>query len=340
MSGDDINFWPFGPKYSIVLAIIIFVVLLILFVVLKKTKIWPTINKSDVTVLIGILIFSLLPIILALVDVLIERGGVIKAGGVEIALSQASKMGVNDIKVPVNIGAPGQPISDSNTTNILDALKNATANSVVIIDLEDGQAWWETRLLVLLAGAVRLHKPEIIVFVGKDEGIEYFYQGWGYSKDLLSYLLQTNSQYQIFYHKAIAAAHQWEMVEPVGTGVVPPQPDWMQVGLATQHPWMAFDVATGLPNPLLAEQLLASDLGQNLETQAPLTISVFRLEELFRPVLHKESLDQTWSTKKQISEFFESDTEYIAITQNGKYKSLVSRLTVLNSILGTLLEKN
>jgi hypothetical protein len=61
--------------------------------------------------------------------------------------------------VPSNIGVPGQAVQDSLTTNILDALKQATDCEVVIIDLEDGRAWWETRLLVLLAGAVKLEGP-------------------------------------------------------------------------------------------------------------------------------------------------------------------------------------
>lgn len=41
----------------------------------------------------------------------------------------------------------------------------------------------------------------------------------------------------------------------------------MQGALATQHYWWAFDQATGLPNELLAEQLLASDLGAKIESQ-------------------------------------------------------------------------
>ena len=67
---------------------------------------------------------------------------------------------------------PAKPLQIAVQTQILDALREATACEVVIIDLEDGQAWWETRLLVLLAGAVRLKRPERVVFVGKDGGVD------------------------------------------------------------------------------------------------------------------------------------------------------------------------
>lgn len=339
MNDTDRRFWPFRPRTSIAFTILILVCLLIIFVVLRATIDWPG-EKSEPTVLIGILLISLLPVLLALVDAIIERGGVIKAGGVEIAFPQVPQMETSGFTVPVNIGLSSQAVSDSGTTEILDALRRATTSEVVIIDLEEGQAWWETRLLVLLAGAVRHKKPEKIVFVGKDKGIDKYFQGWGYPGELLISLLRAHSQYPMSYHKAMAAALQWQMVEPTGDPANPPQLAWMQAGLAGQHPWMAFDNTTGLPNPLLAEQLLASDLGTEVESEEqPKRISLVRLEELFRPVLHKESIDESWTAERQLSEFLNSDSDYSVITQNGKYLTMVSSMIVLNSIVRTLVEK-
>jgi hypothetical protein len=284
------------------------------------------------------MLFSLLPILLSLVDTIIERGGVIKAGGVEIDFSQVPQTGVSGFTVPVNIGIPGQTVSDSSTTQILDALRQATACDVVIIDLEEGHAWWETRLLVLLAGAVRLKKPAKVVFLGKDARVDKCFQGWGYPRELLACLLRAHSQYPMSYQKAMAAARQWEMVEPTGDIQKPPKLPWAPLGLASQHPWMAFDGASGLPNELLAEQLLQSDLGMEVESkEQPKKISLTRLEELFRPVLYKDNLDESWPAERQIDAFFGSDFDYIAMTQNSRYNSLVSRVTLLNSIVKQLI---
>jgi hypothetical protein len=54
------------------------------------------------------------------------------------------------------------------------------------------KAWWETRLLVLLVGAVR-HKK--IVFVGKDANMDRRFQGWSYVDDLLPQLVTAHPQY-------------------------------------------------------------------------------------------------------------------------------------------------
>jgi hypothetical protein len=110
--------------------------------------------------------------------------------------------------------------------------------------------------------------------------------------------------------------------------------------LATRHAWMAFDSGTGLPNELLAEQLLASELGEKVESQEePKQISLVRLDELFRPVLNRDSIDQSWSSDRQISAFFDSDAPYVAVTKNGRYSTLVSRLDVMNQMLSTIVEK-
>ncbi len=177
----DRKFWPFGPRTSIISAVLILVGLLLILVVLRVTIKWPS-QESETAVLIGVLLLSLLPVILALLDVMIERGGTIKYKDIEISFAQPSQKGAIGITVPVNIGVAGEPVTDSSTTQILDALRKATSCDIIIIDLEEGKAWWETRLLVLLAGAVRLGRPEKVVFIGTDNRIDNCFQGWGYSR--------------------------------------------------------------------------------------------------------------------------------------------------------------
>lgn len=109
-----------------------------------------------------------------------------------------------------------------------------------------------------------------------------------------------------------------------------------------QHPWMAFD--GGLPNTLLAEQLLASDLGQKIESmEGPRAISLVRLKEIFQqipqPVLYPHVVDTSWTEERQITDFFGSDSEYVAITQKNRYLSLASRLSLLNAFVRRLVEK-
>lgn len=109
-------------------------------------------------------------------------------------------------------------------------------------------------------------------------------------------------------------------------------------GLATLHPWMAFDPETGLPNELAAEQYLAADIGAKIEmqTERPRGISVVRLEELLRAVLHSEAIDETWSGDRQLKEFLDATDSYVAVTHGGRHERLLPRVDGLNAIVKSL----
>lgn len=344
MSEHDRRFWPFKPYTSIIATIALLIGLVIIFVVLRITIKWPS-QEHETKVLIGMLLFSLLPIVLALVDVFIERGGVFEYRGIKIDFSKIQKWGGSEITVSDNIGLPNQPLNSSSMPDILDALEKSMTCDVLIIDLKEGQAWWETRLLVLLAGAVRLKKPEKVVFVGKDGGIDKCFQGWSHPHELLPFILKAHPQYLRSFHAAQAAARKRELVEPVNPinptnpWSAPIIPDWMNTGLVVVHNVNSFD-KDGLPKEMLAERLLAYDLGAEVENkEGSKRINLVRLEELFRPVLFKERIDESWKPERQIEKFFESKFDYLAVTQDRRYLKLVSRLTVLNAVVRTLVEK-
>lgn len=344
MNKTERKLWQFGHRAGIVSAFILLIGLLLLVAILRATLNWPS-TQSENAVLIGVLILSLLPVLLMLVDAIIERGAVVEYAGVKVDFSKSRELGTIGVTVSPNIGVQGQMVTDSGTTAILDALRNATTSNIALIDLEEGQAWWETRLLVLLAGAERLKKPEIIVFVGTDGKKERCFQGWAYVTDLLPQLLRAHPQYERSFQASRAAALQWELVEPLDAPVpgfappIPVQPVCVSGALATRHPWMAFDVTTGLRNKFLAEQLLQSDLGEKVEMKdGPRSINLVRLEELFRPVLNKEHIDLTWSEERQLDAFLATEAPSIAVTNDGKYSVLVSRQTLLNEVLKPLLK--
>jgi len=344
MSDADRKFWPFQPRFSLIAVALLLVSFLAVIAGLRIVLRWPS-PQSDNIVLIGVLLLSLLPIVLALLDVIIERGGVVEYGGVKIDFSRSKEKGMVGITIAPNIGVQGQPVTDSSTMQILDTLRQATSCDVVIIDLEDGRAWWETRLFVLLAGAARLSKPDKVVFVGKDANTDHRFQGWSHAPDLLQRILTAHPQYERSLQAAWAAAGQWNLVEPLDSPTpsapavaVPPPPTWLSGRLATGHPWMAFDVATGFHNQLFAEQILQADLGQKIETQeGPRNVTLTRLEELFRPVLNREHVDLSWSSTRQVEVFMSGDAPFLAVTSNDKYVAIVSRQMLLNEVLRSLI---
>lgn len=343
------KFWPYRPGFSLVSVAIVLLVLLAAVATLRSWLGWPT-DQSETAVLIGVLVLSLLPVALAILDVVIERGGTIEYGGAKIDFSKSKERGTAGITVSANIGVRGQPVSDSSTTQILDTLRQATANDIVVIDLEDGTAWWETRLFVLISGAVRLGRPDIFVFIARDGNVDAQFQGWAYAGDLMPHILGAHPQYARSLQSAWAAAQEWQLVGPEDAATastisvpVPPDPDPTRVSarLAQGAKWMAFDAGTGLHNALFAEQLLQSDLGKKIESvEGPRLMSVTHLEELFRAVLHKKQVDLSAPADDQLEAFLGIDAAYLALTTGGVYAALAARAALSNEVLRALVKRD
>ncbi len=300
---------------------------------------WPS-PTADSKVLGGILLLSLLPLGLLLADLVVERGAVVEYKGLKLDFSRVSSTApMASAFVPRNIGVPGKPVSDSDTTEIMATLSSTVDHDVAVVNLEDGDAWWETRLLVLAAGAARRQRPNAIVFTGTDGGVADRFQGWGSPRLIVERLLADNPVYQTIFDTVEAAARQWERVapNPIGSPAgAPPAPSCID-GIAATYFRMAFDGATGLANPLRFEQLLASELGGQVEKpNPPRGISLVRLEDLFRPILRKGAIDENWPNQQQLEAFFSDNEPYIAITTNGCYQRLLPRSAAQNAILKSL----
>ena len=153
--------WFYGPRAAFLFVPIVFIVLLLLAVVSQRAVGFP--SKLDESVLWVILILSLFPIGPLVFDVLARRATTIEFMGFKLALSGALETLQASISVPTNIGVPGHPVTDSDTAQIIDALRATMDKDVAVVDLESGQAWWETRLLILVAGAARRGRPLAIV---------------------------------------------------------------------------------------------------------------------------------------------------------------------------------
>ena len=92
MTDLDLKFWPYKPRLTLAATAAVLVGLLLATAALRALAKWPT-EKSETVVLIGVLLLSLLPIALALLDVIIDRGGSIKYGGVEIDFARSRRRG-------------------------------------------------------------------------------------------------------------------------------------------------------------------------------------------------------------------------------------------------------
>jgi hypothetical protein len=332
----DDRLWPFDIRVAVLWAPILFISLVAGLALLRQLVQWPP-PAVDQVVLLAVLLVSLLPVLLAVLDLVAERGGAISFRGVTLDFGAAA---VRTYAVPHNIGLPGMPVTDSGTENIVEALSGAATSEVIVVDLEDGDAWWETRLLVLIAGAVRIGRPDAIVFVARDEGVAGRLQGWAAPRVLLPLVLRADRRYRECYHRAKAWAGRWELAEPA---VTPQQaagrarrsaaePPKLPAAISAPHPFIALE--DGLPSAFGFERLLQSELGTHIELpETPRTVGIYRLEELFRPVLRMRSVEEDWPAERKVDAILSTEEPFIAVTRAGRYLRLIPRVTGLAAIL-------
>jgi hypothetical protein len=330
----------------------------------RATRDWPT-ERSDNLLLIGILIIGLIPLALVLIDALIQRGGSLSFQGITIDLAATTSPAV-DFRIDTNIGVEGETVSDSSSRQILDALRKSATSDIAVLDLEDGKAWWETRLFILAAGAVRLGKPRAIVFGASTDRQAKTFLGWASPRSLLDALLDGRNPrhvtYLEIYGLALDAAEKWQREvdklgpnPPAGTAVavpsdLPPVPqDW------SWQSWVLVD-DRGRPNPFIAEQFIALALGKEIEDKwravppptdpnassaekfpKAVTITEQALNTMFADKLHRSAIEETATSDAQVDAFLRDTGEFAAITRHGTYVRMASRTALMEGLVQQLL---
>jgi hypothetical protein len=168
------RFWPFESRYAWWASAVLLPAAIGIAVVLQTLDVLPG-PQMAWWVLLGAVIIGMLPILLLVL------GGVsaVKAAGVEVAFAAAQQAVRAADEATVrstlsdNLGAPPGVVLDTSGDTIIQALRNAVTNDVVVVSLGDGHEWWNTRLLLLTAGATRLGHPRAIAFTATRAG-----QGW------------------------------------------------------------------------------------------------------------------------------------------------------------------
>jgi hypothetical protein len=324
----DGGFWPFSVRAAVFAAPVIFVLLVAAFAVARGAASWPD-KELDGWVLLGIVVLSLVPVLLVILDSVATQGGSLEAFGVKIRW--AALVSTTAVTVPPRLGVmDGIPMRDSASTEILATLRAATQSDVVIVDLERGQAWWETRLLVLCAGAVRRGRPSAVVFVATEHGTQKRFQGWATPEEVVHGLLAARDDLRVAYERAAVTARRWELAESPASPGEPPAFPWPRSDMSKQY--IVFGGTPGGRNALASEQLLADELGQ-LEVDVPNGITVVRLTELLAPYLRTIALEESADEETWIATVLDTVDPYIAVTRSEQYVGLLPRERALNDIM-------
>jgi hypothetical protein len=339
--GRSNRLWPYRRGAALLASLLLLVLLLLALVGLREANALPD-DRISVWLLLGVVLVSLVPVFLSILDAVAGSGGTFEApGGVRIsfaAVEMAAQVEVSRTNIAGNLGGtPGVSVADTGGTTILHTLRPVLGTDVAVLDLGEGQEWWQTRLLLLAAGATRLGHPRVLVFTATVSGRTKQFIGWASPSELLRvYLSNGHPQLQLAHRKAQADAARWALGEPTGDAGQVALP-WTVPGgptPATMYP-------PGAPPPeLIPEQFLLTRLAA-LEppSAAPLpelAVTVPLLRRLFTAVLRQDAVQRSDPDERWRDAILDYTDDYLAVTEQGAYVTLVSRRAAINAVLRSL----
>jgi hypothetical protein len=327
--------WPWTPRVAVLLVPVILVVLAVGVAVLRNTAGWPSDAYQGWTSL-AVVLLALVPILLVVVQLIARTGGELKVAGVALsfaAASQEAAAAVRTTNLEENLGASADDaVERTSLSSVRRALRRARDSDVTVIDLRAGHTWWESRLLILVAGAARRERPQTLAFVGDRNGRRGIFLGWASPSRLLDLHLASDPSLAKAHSAAVTKAAQWEL------GV--PQPGDASVLL----PWNSQQVlrlpfvSDASPDPGFAFELFLQETLEIGPDREPSFVTIARLQQLYEAALvtdHVEagSRDEVW-----IDALRREQRPFFAVTADGKLKSLVPREALLTALVIRLAE--
>ncbi|MEU3460441.1 hypothetical protein ABZ721_10845 [Streptomyces sp. NPDC006733] len=334
------NLWPWPPRHAFFLAPVILLVLVVVLAVTSVVAGWPH-HRYDGPVVLGIVILSLLPVILLFVQTLVASNvsASISLPGVSLSLAGASEtaaVGVRTTTLAENLDTPqSAPLTRTSLRSVLRALRQAHDSEVTVVDLRQGRTWWESRLFILVAGAARRDRPQVIAFVGDRNGSSGTFLGWAPPSRLLALHLPANPALAEAYERAQVEATKWQMGVPGpqvpggGTPYVTLPWDSTQFYLPT----MEDDTS----DPAFAFELfLQRQLDQQPAPPPREYVTIQRLLQLYEPALVTDSVDAQADDSAWAQMLATTSRRFFALTTAGHFKTLVPRDALVAAVVARL----
>jgi hypothetical protein len=174
---------------EVIVAVGIFILAMLAFAFLSSVAGWPN-ATSGWPVAVGVaLILALLRSIGPLIDLLRQSGAKLETPFLKLDLAGAAQVSV----------IPGQPwvlsddlirrspsIPDSSLGELERSVQNFASQPEIVLDLEDGGAWYTTRIFAVATTAAVIGSPQAIVLIGQRSTVPRQFGGWIKPQDVVT----------------------------------------------------------------------------------------------------------------------------------------------------------
>jgi hypothetical protein len=197
---------PFSIDWRAVVGGIVFLVALFVFALLAHYINWPSeptdwrfvVTLAAIVAFLPMIVHTFVPMIAQTFTFLQQSRASIEAGPsrLKIDFSAAAAVAtVSAAKLTENLVEPGVIINETSFKELNEAAQGATEQSVVVVDLEDGRAWYKTRLFALAGTAAIRRAPKSLVVIGQRGGQPLCVAGWIRPRDVVEAFTRANPRY-------------------------------------------------------------------------------------------------------------------------------------------------
>lgn len=242
--------------------------------------------------------------------------------------------------LPDNLVQPGTIIPESGSAELDRAAREATEQTIIVIDLEDGQAWYWTRLFAVAATGVFLGAPKTMVLIGQRGNKLQHVAGWLRVEDLVHALTRQDPRYEWVWRHAqgyidlfrrqgadptyppefpSAGQYQYSYTENGDTAIM---------GILV-HQMKFPDQITSTPAGLVALEVEASPPWVNL-TEAESKLDAW---------LNRDKVDLSEPEKEQVNQILDAEGGIAIAVRNGRFAGVIDVQRAERQVLKQLAER-
>jgi len=320
---------------------IIFVVIVALFGGLSTQAGWPSATEGWSLVVAIAAAVAFAPVVARALNFLQQSRASIE-GPFGLKLNFASAVERSETKVGwLSVGTvqQGTLLPESGRGQLEQAAIDAKKHRELVIDLEDGSAWYLTRLFAVAATAVQLGSPTLLVLVGQ-KGTRAKQAGGSIAPgDLVRAISQRDSRYAKLWRHTQEYIEQLHAARISQKLVARPSHPKLQ-----QYSYLYEEIGDAVVMRVLVEQLILPDPGVLSPTDQPPEagppwVTLSDLQQWLGPWLGSDLVEMGAPAKEQVAAILNAKGDVALAVRDGTFEGIIDVGRAGRHILSQLAER-
>jgi hypothetical protein len=333
---------PFSMEWQeAIVAAAIFVVAMLVFALLSSAVGWPN-ATSGWPIAVGVsLVLALLRAIGPVIDYLRQAGAKLETPFLKLDLAGAARVTVIAQQPWVfsdDLVRKSSSLPESGLGELERSAQNFAGQPEIVLDLEDGGAWYTRRIFAVAATASVVGSPQAIVLIGQKNTVPRQFGGWIKPQDVVTAFSRRDQRFAEIHDHALEYLTRLRE-HAHDESFVPPAP----LNKYTQYRYSFREYGDTAIIGILVDQMRDPDNalpdGPLEKPQRPPWINLDELERLLQPWLVCDQVKVVQEPKEQVMQILASQHDVIASTRNGQFIGMVDVHRVEREIVRQLVAR-